>query len=407
MTTGTLNSASEITFEEAQALDRQYVMGTYARQPVVFVRGEGARLWDSEGKEYLDFLAGIAVVGVGHCHPKVADAIAKQAHTLMHVSNLYHNPHQARLAQKLCQLTEMEKIFFCNSGAEANECALKIARKWGKEVRGAECYEIITFLGSFHGRTMGTVAATAQPKYQQPFAPLVPGFHYAPLNDLDAVHQLVSEKTCAIMIEPIQGEGGINIADPAFLKALRTLCDENEILLIFDEVQAGMGRTGKFLGSQTAGVQGDIVTMAKGIADGFPMGACAARGTAATTLVPGDHGCTFGGQALACATALATLEVLIEEDLMGNAVRVGGFFLDALRDLQAEFPNKIKTARGAGLMVALEFSVPIAREIIKHLLESGIVANATSDVTLRFVPPLIVTEADCRQVVDALRSGLL
>lgn len=220
MTTGTLNSASEITFEEAQALDRQYVMGTYARQPVVFVRGEGARLWDSEGKEYLDFLAGIAVVGVGHCHPKVADAIAKQAHTLMHVSNLYHNPHQARLAQKLCQLTEMEKIFFCNSGAEANECALKIARKWGKEVRGAECYEIITFLGSFHGRTMGTVAATAQPKYQQPFAPLVPGFHYAPLNDLDAVHQLVSEKTCAIMIEPIQGEGGINIADPAFLKAL-------------------------------------------------------------------------------------------------------------------------------------------------------------------------------------------
>lgn len=406
MTTATLNSPSDIALEEIQALDNQYVMGTYARQPVVFVRGEGARLWDSEGREYLDFLAGIAVVGAGHCHPKVADAISKQAHTLMHVSNLYHNPHQAKLAQRLCELTNMEKVFFCNSGAEANECALKIARKWGKQVRGAECYEIITFQGSFHGRTMGTVTATAQPKYQEPFAPLVPGFRYAPLNDMDAVRDMVSEKTCAIMIEPIQGESGVNIAKPAFLKELRALCDEKRILLIFDEVQAGVGRTGNFLGSQTAGVQGDVATLAKGIADGFPMGACAARGSAATTLVPGDHGCTFGGQALACAASLATLEVLIEEDLMGNATRTGGFFLQALGELQAEFPEKIKEARGAGLMVALEFSVPIAREMNKSLLASGVIANATSDTTMRFVPPLVVTEADCLQVIEALRRGL-
>jgi acetylornithine/N-succinyldiaminopimelate aminotransferase len=388
------------------ALDRDYVMGTYARQPIVFVRGEGARLWDSEGREYLDFLSGIAVVGVGHCHPKVAAAIAEQAHRLMHVSNLFHNPLAAKLAERLCTLAEMDKVFFCNSGAEANEAALKIARKWGKQKRGAECIEIITFIGSFHGRTMGAVSATAQPKYQAPFAPLVPGFLYAPLNDLATLDELITEKTCAVMIEPLQGESGVNPATPEFLAGVRALCDEAEVLLILDEIQCGMGRTGHFLASQGVGVQGDIVTMAKGIADGFPMGACLARGSAATTLVPGDHGSTFAGQPLACAASLATLDVMEEERLMQRATEVGGYFKSQLQELQRAMPERIKEVRGRGLMVGLQLATPDAKAVHKHLMEAGIVANATSDTVLRFVPPLVVTTADCDRVVMTIEQAL-
>ncbi len=391
---------------QIMALDRDYVMGTYARQPIVFVRGEGARLWDSAGREYLDFLAGIAVVQVGHCHPRIAQAIAAQAGKLMHVSNLYHNALQARLAERLCGHTHMEKAFFCNSGAEANEAALKIARKWGKQKRGADCYEIITFEGSFHGRTMGTVTATAQPKYQAPFAPLVPGFHYAPLNDLKALDNLISERTCAVMIEPIQGESGIKMASPEFLAGVRALCDEAEVLLILDEVQCGMGRTGCFLGSQRAGVQGDIVTMAKGIADGFPMGACLARGEAANTLVPGDHGSTFAGQPLACAAAMATLDVIEDERLMERAAAVGAHFRAGVEALQAAVPGRIKEVRGVGLMIGVEFVNPEAKLLLTNLLEQGIVANAVGDTVLRFVPPLVVTNADCDRVVTALQTAL-
>jgi predicted acetylornithine/succinylornithine family transaminase len=343
---------------------------------------------------------------VGHCHPRVAQAIAEQARTLMHVSNLFHNALGAKLAERLCHLTEMEKVFFCNSGAEANECALKIARKWGKQRRGSDCYEVVTFEGSFHGRTMGTVAATAQPKYQTPFAPLVPGFRYAPLNDLHALDDLISEKTCAVMIEPIQGETGVNIATPEFLAGVRALCDEAEVLLLLDEVQCGMGRTGHFLASQGMGVQGDVVTMAKGIADGFPMGACLARGEAAATLVPGDHGSTFAGQPLACAASLATLDVLEAEGLMAQAVRVGDAFRSQLSTLLQEFPEKIREVRGVGLMVGMEFAVPIAKAILRQLFEAGIVVNAVGETILRFVPPLVVTAADCDRVVQALRAAL-
>ena len=392
--------------EEIMALDHEYVMGTYARQPVLFVRGEGARLWDSAGREYLDFLSGIAVVGVGHCHPKVAGAIADQARRLMHVSNLFHNPLQARLAERLCKMADMEKVFFCNSGAEANEAALKIARKWGKQKRGAECFEIITFTGSFHGRTMGAVSATAQPKYQAPFAPLVPGFVYAPLNDLAALDELITEQTCAVMIEPLQGESGINPATPEFLAGVRALCDEAEVLLILDEIQCGMGRTGHFLASQGVGVRGDVVTMAKGIADGFPMGACLARGSAATTLVPGDHGSTFAGQPLACAAALATLDVMSEERLMEHAADVGAYFKAKLQELQKALPGRIKEVRGRGLMVGLQLSTPDAKAVHKYLMEAGIVANATSDTVLRFVPPLVVTKSDCDRVVMTIHEAL-
>ena len=400
-------AALETSIENADAqyimqTDSEYVLGTYARQPIVFVRGEGARLWDSEGREYLDFLAGIAVVQVGHCHPRIADAITQQARTLMQVSNLYHNALQAPLAKRLCRLTDMEKAFFCNSGAEANEAALKIARKWGKRKRGAECYEIITFQGSFHGRTMGTVTATAQPKYQEPFAPLVPGFHYAPLNNLHVLDDLISEKTCAVMIEPIQGESGVHPVSPEFLQAIRALCDEAEVLLIFDEVQCGMGRTGRFLASQNAGVQADIVTLAKGIADGFPMGACLTRGEAAHTLVPGDHGSTFAGQPLACAAALATLDVIEDENLMQRAAEIGQYFRDGLNRLRHQFPDRITEVRGLGLMIGVQFARPEAKTLFKGLLDAGIVANATSEHVMRFVPPLIVTREDCDRVVSAL-----
>jgi acetylornithine/N-succinyldiaminopimelate aminotransferase len=410
MTTDVLDRPENVRIEPVEtdqilALDRDYVMGTYARQPVVFVRGEGAKLWDSEGREYLDFLAGIAVVGVGHCHPHVASAIAAQAQTLMHVSNLFHNSLQAKLAERLCRLTGMERAFFCNSGAEANEAALKIARKWGKKKRGADCFEIITFEGSFHGRTMGTVTATAQPKYQTPFAPLVPGFHYAAMNNLPALDSMISEKTCAVMIEPIQGESGIKLASPEFLAGVRALCDKSEVLLILDEVQCGMGRTGYFLASQGMGVQGDLVTMAKGIADGFPMGACLARGEAAATLVPGDHGSTFAGQPLACAASLATLDVLEDERLMENAVEVGAYFLSGLQTLQRELPSRIREVRGRGLMIGVELSVPEAKTVLRRLMDSGIVANAVGDTVLRFLPPLIVTKSDCDRVVEALRNA--
>ena len=404
--TSQIHSETGPTLAEIQALDAEFVMGTYARNNVLFVRGEGVKLWDSEGREYLDFLAGIAVVGVGHCHPRLAHAIAEQARTLMHVSNLFHNPLQAKLAERLCGLTDMEKAFFCNSGAEANEGALKLARKWGKQKRGDDCYEIITFEGSFHGRTMGAVSATAQPKYQAPFLPLVPGFRYAPRGDFEAVENLVSEKTCAIMLEPIQGESGVHVAKPEFLAQLRLLCDEREILLIFDEVQCGMGRTGHFLGSQALGVRGDVVTLAKGIADGFPMGAILARGDAARTLAPGDHGSTFAGQPLACAAALATLDIIADESLLENARNVGEYFISQLKTLKNKNFNFFSEIRGFGLLVGTELAIGIARPVFQRMLAAGIVVNPIGDRILRFAPPMTVTRADCDRVVNELGRSI-
>ena len=386
--------------------DESHVMGTYARLPVQLVRGRGSRVWDADGKEYLDFLAGIAVCAVGHCHPHVVQAMANQAGRLMHVSNHFYNELQPRLADRLCALTNMDRAFFGNSGAEANECAIKIARKWGKAKRGPDCHEIITFRGSFHGRTLATVTATAQEKYQAPFSPLPPGFVYVDIGDVQALDAAITERTCAVMIEPIQGESGIRIVPPDFLRLLRALCDEAEVLLIFDEVQSGMGRTGRFLASQVAGVHGDIVTLAKAIASGVPMGVCLARGDAATTLVPGDHGSTFGGQPLACAAALATLDVLDNERLMENAAAVGRHFLSGLQQLQHAFPAVVAEARGVGLMVALELRVPEGRRVLMGLLQRGIIANAVGNTILRFLPPLIVTAEECDTVLVALRAEL-
>jgi predicted acetylornithine/succinylornithine family transaminase len=382
----------------------EFVMGTYGRQPVTLVRGQGARVWDDQGREYLDLLAGIAVCGVGHCHPHVVQAIADQAATLMHVSNHFYNRLQPELARRLCGLTGMDKAFFGNSGAEANECAIKIARKWGKAKRGPDCHEIVTFTGSFHGRTLATVTATAQPKYSTPFAPLPQGFVYVELGDVGALDEAISERTCAVMIEPIQGESGVRIVPPDYLRLIRALCDEAEALLILDEVQSGMGRTGRFLASQHADVTGDIVTLAKSVASGVPMGVCLARGDAATTLVPGDHGSTFGGQPLACASALATLDVIEAEGLMERATRVGTGFLQGLQGLVDEFPSVTKEARGVGLMLALELSVPKARVLQRGLLERGVIVNAVGDTILRFLPPLVISADECDSVVATLRT---
>lgn len=386
--------------------DKQYVMGTYGRQPIVFVRGEGQYLWDAEGDRYLDFLAGIAVCGVGHCNPRVTQAIQEQAETLFHISNLFHNALQAPLAKRLTELSGMEKAFFQNSGAEANECAIKIARKWGKQTKGPYCNEIITFYGSFHGRTLATVTATAQPKYQEPFAPLPAGFRYCHVGDVKELDEMISDRTCAVMIEPIQGESGVKPVPTEFLHAIRALCNESGVLMICDEVQTGIGRTGHFLASQMSGVTPDIVTLAKGVANGVPMGVCMARGGAANTLVPGDHGSTFGGQPLACAAALATLETIVEDNLMQNATEVGDYFRGELNGLRKSHPDKIADVRGAGLMVGLEFSTPIARDVHAGLLKRRIIANAIGDTILRFLPPLVVTVENCDQVVQAVKDIL-
>lgn len=403
-----MNAHSEAAsaFQTAGLPSEDHLMGTYARQPVNLVCGSGTRVWDSEGREYLDFLAGIAVCGVGHCHPTVVKAIGDQAGRLMHVSNHFHNPLQPELARRLCALSDMERAFFGNSGAEANECAIKIARKWGKARRGPNCHEIVTFRGSFHGRTLATVTATAQEKFQAPFAPLPPGFVYVEVGDVTGLDAAITERTCAVMIEPVQGESGIRIIPTDFLKLIRALCDEVGALLIFDEVQSGMGRTGRFLASQTAGIQGDIVTLAKSVASGVPMGVCLARGEAAATLVPGDHGSTFGGQPLACASALATLDVIEDEKLMENAAAVGAHFLEGLKALKDAFPSWVLEARGVGLMVALELTVPEARRVQRGLLERGVIVNAVGDAILRFLPPLVVTAAECDTVVEALRGEL-
>jgi len=304
-------------------LSQKYLMPTYGQLPVAFVRGEGCRLWDADGKEYLDFVGGIAVLGTGHCHPRVAAAICRQAGTLMHTSNLYYIPPQAQLAQRLTELSFADRCFFCNSGAEANEAAIKLARKWAGLNREGECFEIIAAHQSFHGRTLATVAATGQEKYQIPFRPLPPGFRFAPFNDISALEAAVTEHTCAVMLEPIQAEGGMNVPADDYLPAVRQLCDERGILLVLDEVQTGMGRTGRWFGYEHASITPDIMTLAKSLGSGFPIGACLATEEVATAFAPGDHASTFGGNHLACTAALATIDVIQEEGLVQNAADKG------------------------------------------------------------------------------------
>jgi acetylornithine/N-succinyldiaminopimelate aminotransferase len=393
--------------EEWVSISDQYIMGTYRRYPVVFTQGKGMKLWDTEGREYLDFVAGIAVCSLGHTHPRVTEAIKNQADKLTHVSNLYYTEAQIEYAQLLMENSVLDKVFFCNSGAEANEGAIKLAKKYGNNRSHGSKNEIITMNGSFHGRTMATITATGQEKFQQGFKPLLAGFQYVPFNDLDMLAKTISEQTCAVMIEPVQAEGGIRVPTPDYFRQVRRLCTEKDILLILDEVQVGMGRTGTLFAHEQEGIVPDIVTMAKAMGNGFPLGAVLAKESIATAFEPGSHASTFGGNPLAMAAAKATLETLLGENIMSNCRLMGGYFIDQLNDLKKKH-SAIKEVRGRGLLIGVELDGEAAG-VIKKCMERGVLVAAAGTQVLRFVPPLIVTQQDIDQVIaildDILREG--
>lgn len=390
--------------EEIFAMDRKYYMPVFARYPLVLSHGQGPYVYDNEGNKYLDFLAGIAVNILGHAHPRLVAAIARQAGRMIHCSNLYYTEEQAILSEFLAKLSGLDKVFLANSGAEANEGALKLARKYGKTINHDKV-EVITALDSFHGRTLATLAATGQPKYHHGHEPLPAGFSYVPFNDLAALQQQISAKTCAVMLEPIQGEGGIHIPDDNYLAQVRRFCDEHQALLIFDEIQSGMGRTGEFYAYQNYHVVPDIVTMAKGLGGGVPIGAFAAREHVAQAFAPGDHGSTFGGNPLACAAANAVLAIMHDEDIIGNVRVVGQYMFTALNQLQARYPKLITTVRGKGLMLGAQLSQP-GRDIVIKCMEAGLIINCTAGNVLRFVPPLNITKAHVDEFITILDKVL-
>ncbi|HTY20897.1 MAG TPA: acetylornithine transaminase [Geobacteraceae bacterium] len=382
----------------------RYIMKTYGRYPLVPVRGEGCLLWDADGNRYLDFLAGVAVNNLGHCHPRVVEALRKQAAELIHCSNYYHIPCQIELAELLCERSFADRAFFCNSGAEANEAAIKLARKYSREKFGPDRFEIITALSSFHGRTMATVSATGQEKVQKFFDPLLHGFRHVPFNDVNSLDQAITPNTCAVMLEPIQGEGGVVIPSGEYFREVRRLCDERQILLIFDEVQVGMGRTGRLFAHEHFGVYPDIMTLAKALAGGAPIGTMLAREEVAESFGPGTHGSTFGGNPLVTAAGVATVRAILEEGIMENTVEMGRYLIGRLEGLMERF-SIITEVRGIGLMIGMQLSVPAA-EIVKKALSRGLLLNVAQDTVLRFVPPLIVTAAEIDEMIQIL-EGIL
>ena len=385
-------------------LSEQYVAHTYARYPVVLVRGKGTRVWDLEGEEYLDFVSGLAVCNLGHCHPRVVKAIQGQAEKLIHVSNFYYIEPQIQLASLLCKHSFADKVFFCNSGAEANEGAFKLARKFAKEKTGKDRYEIITMEGSFHGRTLATLTATGQEKFHKGYEPLMPGFKYVPFNDIGAVKKAIDPKTCAVMVEPIQGEGGVNCPSEGYLKALREICDENRLLLIFDEVQVGMGRTGKLFAYEHEGVEPDMLTLAKSLAGGVPIGALLIKQEISDGFKPGDHASTFGGNPLASAAGVAALTAILEEGMLENCRKMGDYFLSELDKMKNKFPF-IKEVRGKGLILGMELKID-GSSIVKEMLKKRVLINCTMGNILRFLPPLIVTQEEIDRVVATLEEVL-
>jgi predicted acetylornithine/succinylornithine family transaminase len=387
--------------EEIFALTENYVAPTYKRFPVALVRGEGVKVWDAEDNEYLDCLAGIAVCNLGHCHPRVGAAIVEQATRLMHVSNLYYIEPQARLAELLCELSFAEKVFFCNSGAEANEAAIKLARRYGHEVFGAGVKRIITMHRSFHGRTMATITATGQKKVQTGYQPLLDGFDYVPFNDIEAVAAAITDKTCAVLVEPVQGEGGVILPAPDYLARLRALCDERDILLILDEVQTGIGRTGAFFAYQHSNVVPDIMTTAKALGNGFPIGAMLASDRVMRHFGPGTHGSTFGGNPLASAAAMATIETVRDEKIVEKTAKNGAFLLAGLKQLKQKFPEIIGEIRGLGLMVGIDLKIPVG-EVVSACLKQRLLVGSAGDNTLRLTPPLIIEEAEIETLLRIL-----
>jgi acetylornithine/N-succinyldiaminopimelate aminotransferase len=378
-------------------------MKTYGRQPVTFVRGEGVWLWDDQGKRYLDGLAGVAVNGLGHAHPKLVKAISEQAARLIHVSNVYNIAEQGELADRLTALAGMDRVFFCNSGCEANEAAIKLARLYGHQ-KGIEHPEIIVMDKAFHGRTMATLSATGNRKVQAGFEPLVSGFVRVPFDDLEAVRQVAkyNSNVVAVLVEPVQGEGGVIIPQDArgYMQGLREICDQNGWLMMLDEVQSGIARTGTLFAFQHSGISPDVMTLAKGLGSGVPIGACLAKGKAADVFQPGNHGSTFGGNPLACRAALATLAAIEEEGLCGKAEETGNWLRQALSE-QFKGVQGVVTVRNAGLMVGIELDRPCG-DLVKQALAAGLLINVTADRVIRLLPPLVMTQAEAQQLVDIL-----
>ena len=386
--------------EELKQAAARYLMQTYTRQPLAIARGRGTKVYDFEGREYLDFVGGIAVNILGHGHPDLVQAIQRQAAQLIHTSNLYYTDPQVKLAQVLVDHSFADKVFFCNSGAEANEAAVKLARRYSHDKYGAGRFEIVTMKNSFHGRTMATLTATGQDKIQKGYEPLLPGFHHVAFNSLEELTEAVTDKTAAIMLEPIQGEGGVHVADREYLRQVRDLCTKRDVLLIFDEVQTGMGRTGTLFAYEQLGVQPDIMTLAKGLGGGMPIGACLATDSVAQAFSPGSHASTFGGNPLACAAGVAVCRVLLEGQVLDQARQMGEYFAKGLADCK-ERHRVVREVRGLGLLRGMELAME-GTVVVSECLARGILINGTSAHVLRFVPPLIISQPDIDRLIETL-----
>ena len=385
-------------------LTEQNVASTYGRFPIALVRGKGTKVWDAAGKQYTYFFSGIAVDNLGHCHPAVVSAIRKQAGQLLHVSNLFHIESQSLLAQELTRHSFADKVFFCNSGTEANEAAIKLARRYFFDKGEKGRHEIITMKDSFHGRTMGSISASGQKKLHTGFAPLLPGFRYVDFNNIQAVQKALSSKTCAVLVEPIQGEGGVNLPDKTYLKELKKLCTKNGSLLIFDEVQTAFGRTGKLFAYENFGAKPDIMTLAKALGAGVAIGAMAATNKVMKSFVPGTHAATFGGNPLACSAALAAFKVYTKAGFMEKTARTGDYFIARLRELEKSF-SIVKEVRGIGLLLAMELKQP-AGTIVEDCMDQGYLVNCIKQNILRFIPPLIITKKEINGLIEILAQSL-
>jgi acetylornithine/N-succinyldiaminopimelate aminotransferase len=385
-------------------LTERHVAATYGRYPIALVKGKGMHVWDASGNRYLDFVAGVAVDSLGHCHPKIVQAIRKQAGQLLHVSNWFHIEPQARLAAEITRLSFGNKVFFCNSGTEAIEGAIKVARRFYVDRGQKNKTEIITTYKAFHGRTLGAMSATPQDKIQKGFGPLVPGFKYVPFDDIAAMKKAMTSKTCAVMVEPIQGESGVNIPGKNYLKELRKLCTERDALLILDEIQTGFGRTGQLFAYQGFGVKPDIMTLAKGLGAGVPIGALVMTDQVAKSLGPGTHGSTFGGNPLVCAAALASVAIVSQKDFLKQVRETGKYFLARLKELAKKFPI-IKDVRGMGLILAFDIDGSSAT-VARDCMEQGILVNSIQPGTLRFIPPLIVSQKNIDALIRVLTKSL-
>jgi acetylornithine/N-succinyldiaminopimelate aminotransferase len=388
---------------EIVELAHRNLIDIYGCLPIAFVRGHGAYLYDADGNRYLDFFCGLAVTSLGHGHPRVVRAIRDQAEKLTHVSNVFHTEPMARLAERLASRFGDGKVFFGNSGAEANEAAIKLARRWGHKDGGGR-FEILATLGSFHGRTLATLSATGQEKYHQGFQPLVPGFRLAPFDDLAALESGMRDETVAVMVEPIQGEGGVVVPRADYLKSLHDFCDRNKLLLIFDEVQVGMGRTGKFFSYEHAGVKPDIVTLAKALGGGIPIGAMIAKSAIASSLTPGSHGTTFGGNPVACAASLAVIAAFEQEEVLENASRVGAYLLERLREIARDNPRVVEV-RGLGMIIGVVLKGE-ARPVVDACLRQRLLVNATAGNVLRLLPPLNLTREEAEAVLKIIEGAL-